>query len=222
MTTKSWGPAGSEAVQPGAHARPDEALVAAALDGDALAFDDLVYRHRHAAVRVASGIVGSIHAEDVVQEALLMAHDALASLKDRAKFSRWFLAITRWRALRVLRQESRRAAGRVTLDGPLLETLAELTSGPRDTEPGDELLIAALENIPPEYGEVIRYHFLHGLAHKKIAEFLDIPVSTVKWRCFRAKEILRCSLSPQPTCDDVCRKGCARFPSSPEFQIVAR
>ncbi|HEX7669428.1 MAG TPA: RNA polymerase sigma factor [Polyangiaceae bacterium] len=222
MTTKALDSGGDEAVQPAVRARPDEALVAAALDGDDLAFDDLVSRHRRAAVRVASGIVGSIHAEDVVQDVLLMAHGALASLKDRTKFSRWLLAITRWRALRVLRQESRHAVGRVTFDQRLLETLSELASDPRYTDAGDELLLAALENIPPEYGEVIRYHFLHGLAHKKIAEFLDIPLSTVKWRCFRAKEILRCSLSSEPTCDEICHKGCARFPASPEFRIAGR
>jgi RNA polymerase sigma-70 factor, ECF subfamily len=222
MTTKSRESSEGEAAPRAVEARPDEILVAAAIGGDHLAFDDLVSRHRQAAVRAAAGIVGSIHAEDVVQDALLMARRALASLKDRTNFSRWLLAITRWRALRVGRQESRHAVLRATLDERVLETLSELASDPRYTDAGDELLIAALENIPPEYGEVIRYHFLHGLAHKKIAEFLDIPLSTVKWRCFRAKEILRCSLSPQPACDEVCHTGCSRFPSSPVFKIAGR
>jgi RNA polymerase sigma factor (sigma-70 family) len=130
------------------------------------------------------------------------------------------MAITRWRALRVGRQESRHATGRVTLDGPLLETLSELAGTPRYSDAGDDLLLAALDNLPPDYGEVIRYHFLHGLPHKQIADFLDVPVSTVKWRCFRAKEILRCSLSPEPACDSICRKGCSKFPSAPSFQIA--
>jgi len=51
------------------------------------------------------------------------------------------------------------------------------------------------------------------LPHQRIAEFLDVPLSTVKWRCFRGKEILRCALSPEPTCPTVCRKGCAKFPN---------
>ncbi|HEX7669793.1 MAG TPA: RNA polymerase sigma factor [Polyangiaceae bacterium] len=196
--------------------RPDEVLVGAAIAGDELAFENLVSRYRHIAVRVAAGIVGSEDAEDVVQETLLMAHRALASLRDRTKFSRWLLAITRWRALRVRRHESQHAFGRVTLDESLLETLSDLASEPRRNEVGDELLLAALESIPPEYGEVIRYHFLHGLPHQKIAEFLDVPLSTVKWRCYRGKEILRCTLSPEPTCPKVCRKGCAKFPNATE------
>lgn len=219
MTTKSQESNGETAFR-AAEARPDESLVAAAIGGDELAFDDLVSRHRETAVRVAAGIVGPANAEDVVQDVLLMAHRALASLKDRSKFSRWLMAITRWRALRVGRKESRYASKHVALDGYLLETLSELASTPRFSDAGDDILLAALDNLPPDYGEVLRYHFLHGMPHKKIADFLDVPVSTVKWRCFRAKEILRCSLSAQPTCDAVCRQGCSRFPSSPAFQIA--
>jgi len=199
----------NEAVRPGVETRSDEILVAAAIEEDPSAFEDLVARHRPAALRVASGIVGSALAEDVVQDALLLAHRALASLQDRAKFSRWLLAITRWRALRVGRLESRHSVGRVTLDGTDLETFSHLASDPRQTDAGDGLLLAA---IPPEYAEVIRYHFLHDLPHQKIADFLGVPLSTVKWRCFRGKEILRCTLSSEPTCPTVCRKGCAKYP----------
>jgi RNA polymerase sigma-70 factor, ECF subfamily len=212
MITEAQRSNGDEAARRGAGSRPDEILVAAAIDGDELAFEDLVSRHRRVAVRAAAAIVGSNHAEDVVQDALLLAHRELSSLKDRTKFVRWLMAITRWRALRVGRQESRHAVGRVTFDDSHLETLSKLASDPRQTEEGDALLLAALENIPPEYAEVIRYHFLHDLPHQKIAEFLDVPLSTVKWRCFRGKEILRCALSPEPTCPSVCRKGCAKFP----------
>ncbi|HEX7670036.1 MAG TPA: RNA polymerase sigma factor [Polyangiaceae bacterium] len=188
-------------------------LVAAAIGGDEFAFEDLVSSHRSAAIRAAAAIVGSNHAEDVVQDALLIAHRELSSLQDRTKFLRWLLAITRWRALRVGRHESRHEVGRVTFDEAVLDTFSHLASDPRQTDEGDGLLLAALENIPPEYAEVIRYHFLHDLPHQKIAEFLGVPLSTVKWRCFRGKEILRCTLSPEPTCPTVCRKGCAKYPN---------
>jgi RNA polymerase sigma factor (sigma-70 family) len=202
-----------EAARIGAPVRDDETLVAAAIGGDDLAFEELVSRHRQTALRVAAGIVGPNQAEDVVQDSLLLAHRALASLKDRTKFSRWLMAITRWRALRASRKERRHSLGHVPLDESVLETLSDLASAPRQSDVGNELLIAALASIPPEYAEVIRYHFLHDLPHQKIAEFLDVPLSTVKWRCFRGKEILRCMLSPEPTCPTVCRKGCAKFPN---------
>jgi RNA polymerase sigma-70 factor (ECF subfamily) len=213
VTSKAQNSARDRALQPEGEARPDDALVAAVLEGDQTAFDELVARHRHVAVRVAASIVGQAYAEDVVQDALLLAHRELPALKDRSKFSRWLMAITRWRALRVSRKESRHTAGHVALDENALDTISHLATDPRQTDAGDDLLLKALESIPPEYAEVIRYHFLHDLPHQKIAEFLDVPLSTIKWRCFRGKEILRCTLSPEPTCPTVCRKGCARFPN---------
>lgn len=220
MTTKTSESHADEATPGTAEARPDENLVAAALEGDRHALESLGLRHRQAALSVATGIVGQDKAEQTVKDALLLAQGALSSLRDRSKFRRWFLAITRWWALRARRKANPPASDIPALEGHLLETLSELSSTPRSSEAGDALLIAALENLPPDYGEVLRYHFLHGLPHKQIAEFLDVPVSTVKWRCFRAKEILRCSLSPEPACDAVCHDGCSRFPSSPIFQIA--
>jgi len=211
-----------EAAQFRVEAQPDEALVVAAIGGDEFAFDDVVCRYRQAAVRVAGGIVGANHAEDIVQDALLIAHRSLASLKDRTKFSRWLLAITRWRALRAGRQERRRTFGHITLDESVLKTLSDLATTPRHADAEIELILAGLESIPPEYAEVLRYHFLHDLPHQKIAEFLDVPLSTVKWRCFRGKEILRCALSPEPTCPTVCRNGCVKFSGSPVFQITTK
>ena len=190
---------GKAAAPPGGKTPPDEILVTAALEGHESAFDELVSRHRPAAVRVAVGIAGLDRAEAVAEDAIRLARRALPSLKDRTKFSRWLLAITRWKALRAERLACKKAFGNgVMVDEPILETLSHLASDPRHTEAGDEILLAALECVPPEYAEVIRYHFLHGMPQQRVAEFLGIPLVTVKWCCVRGKEILRCVLSPEP------------------------
>lgn len=59
------------------------------------------------------------------------------------------------------------------------------------------MLLAALGRIPPEYAEVIRYHFLHDLPHQKNADFLGVPLSTVKWRCFRVPQGLHIMAGPE-------------------------
>jgi RNA polymerase sigma factor (sigma-70 family) len=197
MTARAQRP--RKGARTGTKSRPDEILVADTLDGHESAFDELVSRHRHAAVRVAVGIAGLEGAEAVAEDALRLARRALPSLKDRSKFSRWLLAITRWKALRAGRLAGRKAFGLgVMVDEPILETLSHLASDPRLTEAGDEILLAALECVPPQYAEVIRYHFLHGMQQQKVADFLGIPLLTVKWCCVRGKEILRGILSPEP------------------------
>ena len=90
---------------------PDETLVLAAALGDLRSFDVLALRYRSAAYRVAQVVAGNELAEDVVQEALLLAFKALPSIEEPSKFASWLYAITRHIALRMShrsREESRR------------------------------------------------------------------------------------------------------------------
>src|ERR671933_2461697 len=95
---------------------PDEVLVVAAMLGDLSAFDELCARYRAAVVRAAQGIVGRADAEDVAQDALLIAFKALPTLEAPSKFAAWLAAITRHRALRFSRRERAHHSGRVELD----------------------------------------------------------------------------------------------------------
>ena len=191
----------------------DEVLVESALGGDRDAFDTLVGRHRGAALRTAAFIVGADRGQDVVQDALLLAFRALPTLRDRTKFQRWLLTITRFKALRVSRIDSNRRAGTIPLDDALLKTLSDLACDPREERPGDGLLRGAIEEIPPAYAAVIRLHFLHGLPHRKISDLLGVSLPTVKWRCARGKElirdIIRPGTSPIARLETGC-KGCRR------------
>ena len=188
---------------------PDEEMVAAALEGDPEAFDVLTLRHRAAALRTATYVVGRDRAEDVVQDALLLAYRALRTLEDPSKFPRWLCTITRFRALRVGRSEGRRRGLQVTLSDAVLNSFSELACAPREEEKSDETLLEGLRRLPPSYAEVLRLHFLHGFPHKKIAEFLGISLPTVKWRCHRGKELLRGVLETGPVVAAMDRE-CAR------------
>jgi DNA-directed RNA polymerase specialized sigma24 family protein len=108
----------------------DESLVTAAIAGDEGAFSCLATRHRLAAVQVAAAIVGDDRAEDVVQDALLLAFWALPSMRDRSKFLLGLTAITRELAVMLGVAESRRVWNHVSLDGSL-EASPELACAPR-------------------------------------------------------------------------------------------
>src|ERR1051325_9190955 len=168
---------------------PDEFLVVAAILGSLDAFDELASRYRAAAVRVAQSIVGRDNAEDVAQDALLLAFKALPSIEDPAKFAAWLSAITRHRALRLGKRESLRQQGRVEIDNVLLENV-EALSRPFVQESSEELSLA-LEKISADYALVLRMRFLDEMPLKRIAAFLGVPVSTVKWRVHQGKKLLR-------------------------------
>jgi RNA polymerase sigma-70 factor, ECF subfamily len=170
---------------------PDEVLVVAAILGDLDAFDELAARYRSAVVRTAQAIVGREDAEDVAQDALLLAFKALPSIDEPPKFAAWLSAITRHRALRFGKRERSHQAGRVDLDEFLLERVQALGHPLVARPEGDDELKLALENVPAEYALVLRLRFFDEMPLKRIGAFLGAPLSTVKWRIHRGKQLLR-------------------------------
>jgi len=170
---------------------PDEMLVVAAILGDLDAFDELASRYRAAVVRTAQAIVGREDAEDVAQDALLLAFKALPSIEEPPKFAAWLSAITRHRALRFSKRERSHQAGRIDLDEFLLEQVQALAHPLVARPEGDDELKLALETVPADYALVLRLRFFDEMPLKRISAFLSAPLSTVKWRIHRGKQLLR-------------------------------
>ena len=187
---------------------PDEVLVMAAILGDLEAFEELVLRYRAAVVRLAGTIVGSDQAEDVAQDALLLAFKALPTLEEPGKFAAWLSAITRHRAFRFSKQERAQMDKRVAMDEVLLEKIDAL-SRPLLTNSysgrGVDLyghgsgveVMSALNQLPNEYALPLRLRFHDEMPLKRIAAFMGIPLSTVKWRLHYGKKLLREKLEDQ-------------------------
>lgn len=169
---------------------PDELLVIGAILGNLEAFEQLVVRYRPAVVRLARTIVGADHAEDVAQDSLLLAFKALPSIEEPRKFAAWLSAITRHRALRFGKSETAQSSKRVALDEALLENV-EALARPLIDKHEDESMIEALDSLPADYAMPLRLHFLDDMPLKRIAAFMGVPLSTVKWRIHHGKKLLR-------------------------------
>ena len=169
---------------------PDELLVVAAILGNLEAFEQLVLRYRPAVVRLARSIVGTDDAEDVAQESLLLAFKALPSIEEPSKFAAWLSAITRHRALRFSKSETTLTKKRVALDEALLENIEALAM-PFAEKERDEAMIKELDSLPADYAMPLRLHFLDDMPQNRIAAFMGVPLSTVKWRIHHGKKLLR-------------------------------
>jgi RNA polymerase sigma-70 factor, ECF subfamily len=169
---------------------PDELLVVAAILGNLEAFEELVLRYRPAVVRLARTIVGADYAEDVAQDSLLLAFKALPSIDEPGKFAAWLSAITRHRALRFNKSETAHMDRRVALDEALLEKLESLAK-PLGRKHEDEEMIKKLEELPADYAMPLRLKFLDEMPLNRIAAFMGLPLSTVKWRIHHGKKLLR-------------------------------
>ena len=176
---------------------PDEVLVLGAILGNLEAFEQLVLRYRPAVVRLARSIVGVADAEDVAQDALLLAFKALPTIEEPRRFAAWLSAITRHRALRFSKSEDKHLRKRVALDEALLANIealarpvAALAEQERDLE-----MVEALDSLPADYAMPLRLHFLDDMPLKRIAAFMGVPLSTVKWRIHHGKKLLRATVS---------------------------
>jgi RNA polymerase sigma-70 factor (ECF subfamily) len=177
---------------------PDETLVIAAILGDLRSFDALVLRYRAAAYRVAQSIAGNELAEDAVQESLLLAFKALPSIEEPAKFASWLYAITRHVAMRMSRSSRQERSRRVDLDQLLIEHSQALARPLIARDIFEEAWVrAAVDALDEDHRLILKLRFYDEMPLKRIADFLDLPLTTVKWRLHRAKQLLREKLRPE-------------------------
>ena len=159
---------------------------------DFASFDHNVLPHLRAAYNLARWLTRNDHdAEDVVQEAYLRAFRFFSGFRGGDSRA-WLLAIVRnvyftW-ARRNDSQESATVADDAveSIESPSLSPEARLLQ-----TADRERLRQALEDLPPEYREVIVLRELEELSYKEIAEIAGVPLGTVMSRLARARKRLQ-------------------------------
>ena len=172
----------------------DAELVVAALAGNTQAFDVLVTRYRRAMLTIAQQIVRNpTDAEDVVQDAFLRAFEALPQLSDLNRFGAWLHSITRNRALRYYKNASRYQP-QEDMEPHLNRTSDTSAEDPAhivERELTQQAIRDAIQELPSDYQAVIELYYWAEMPQKRMAEFLSVPLTTVKWRLHKAKEMLK-------------------------------
>ena len=167
----------------------DSELVYLVRRGDRRAASRLVERYLRACRAVALAVTGDeADADDVSQEAMVVAVTRIAECRDPARFGGWLLQIVRNRARNLARSPATRRA--VPLDerepSPAPSPVAEVER----RELRDRLL-GALAEIPERHREVILLHDLEGWKHREIGERLGLPEGTVRSHLHHARRRLR-------------------------------
>jgi len=158
-------------------------------------FEQAVLPHLDATYNLARWLTRNDHdAEDVVQEAYLRAYQYFGGFHG-ADGRTWLLAIVRNTCYTWLERNRPREPttpfdeerhGAVSAAGPEVPLL-------RGEE--RELLLRALERLPPEFREVLVLRELEGLSYKEIAGVTGAPLGTVMSRLARARERLQQDLT---------------------------
>lgn len=140
-------------------------------------------------------------AEEVTQDTFMrLWHKAALYDAGKGSFVTWLLTIARRIAIDTFRQQRR---------DPLLETLwidsstehwENALSANRD---GDlpRLMKVIIQDLPEEQRQVIELAYFYGMTHSQIAEYIALPLGTVKTRIRLGMEKLRAAWIDDPFTD---------------------
>jgi|SRR5262245_18919178 len=183
----------------------DAALVSRLVAGDADAFRQLMRRHNRMLFRTARAILkDDAEAEDVLQEAYLLAYRSIGAFRGDSKLSTWLVRIVANEALARLRKRARRAPV-VPLHAEFGEEMevepdmdVQLLENPECVALRGEMrrqLEARIDALPDGYRAVFVLRALEELSVEETAGCLGIPEATVRTRFFRARSLLREALA---------------------------
>jgi RNA polymerase sigma factor (sigma-70 family) len=131
-------------------------------------------------------------AEDVTQEALLQAYRTWSQVDPDAAggYVKWCYRIAHNLAIDLLRKKKPRSAE----DEEMERAVDKRTLRPEEVYEhrvqGNEVR-DCLMGLEEKYREVLILRFQEDMSYEQIAEVLELPVSTIETRLFRAKKMLR-------------------------------
>jgi RNA polymerase sigma-70 factor, ECF subfamily len=165
--------------------------VARAKRGEQTAFAELARAFLRAAYAVALAIVcRPADAEDVAQEAFVVALEKMETCREPERFGAWLLQIVRTRSLNWLDRRRLR-------DVPREEVVLAGTVEPPPAERAEQRqrLLAALQLLPEMQRQVVLLHDLDGWTHAEIAGALGISEVMSRQHLFQARRTLRGDLA---------------------------
>lgn len=175
---------------------PDEALVRRLRRSfDAVAFEQLVERHRGRTFRLIAAVLGpgmDAEAEEVTQEVFLQVFQRLDSFRFESRFSTWLYRMA-WR-----RAIDRKRLARHRLPHVAIDTLADRAAGGGAPAEEETMLRqidgprvrACAERLKEPYRTTVYLHYWLNQPVDEIALAMQTRPGTVKARLFRARRQL--------------------------------
>jgi len=161
--------------------------------GSLRVFSQFMREHETGLFNYVVRLVGSREeAEDITQEAFLQAYRNWTKI-DSAEpggYVKWCYRTAHNLAIDTLRKKKPRAIDDEELDR---------ATDARSLKPEDvfenrvqsNTIREAIQSLPEKYRDVLILRYQEELSYEQIAEALEVPLSTVETRIFRAKKMLR-------------------------------
>lgn len=122
-------------------------------------------------------------AKDALQNTFIKIYERAAQYQEPSNAGAWVFRLTRNVCIDMIRAERNH------------DEFDETAMPEQDPRPRDVLLQDALsteiEALPTIYREAVLLRDVQGHSYKEIASIVDAPLSTIKFRIFKAREMLR-------------------------------
>lgn len=170
--------------------RTDDELMREMVQGNILSFTELFNRYQSQVINFLYRLTNDYgKAEDMAQDCFLRVYHNAAAYKQQGKFKAWLFTV----ALNLARTCLSRSAERmkpISLESPDSDSTQGIVLKDNSPSPSavvermetEEMVRAAVEELPLEQREVILLKHFHNLKFNEIAIILDCPVDTVKSR----------------------------------------
>lgn len=187
------------------HAEEFPSLLRAAQGGDERAFATLIRQYRRVVEGAAQRILSTDeYVADAVQEATYKIYRALPRFED-GNFCSWITRIVTNTCYDHLRRQKRRQA--YSLDALTDFDKGKLLHGARPVDEVVEpervalqrermqMMLDAIDRLPRRQRSVVLLVDIHGMDYDEAAQYLDVPMGTIKSRLSRARATLRDELT---------------------------
>jgi len=175
-------------------------LILKCKNGNVEAFEELVLKYQRQIYTVAYRFMGNHEdASDLAQEAFIKAYKSIDRFRGESSLKTWLYHIV----ANVCRDELRkRKKGQVlSLDAPISTEEGEITRQTEDwtnapyliyeSKEAQYFIQEAINQLTPEYKEVIILREIQGFSYEEIAQHLGCSLGTIKSRLNRARKAMR-------------------------------
>ena len=168
----------------------EEAIIRHCLEGDADSYSILVDRYKTMVNNVAYRMLGdSDTAKDIAQDSFIAAYSGLGQFRFGSTFSSWLYSIV----LNKCRDHLRLTKETVSTD-EIADIRPDSGFSPEQAAAANQsadILQRALDELSPEYREVLILKHIEGLDYQEISAIAGTSIAALKVRAHRGREMLR-------------------------------
>jgi len=172
----------------------DAEIITEVIVGNSEAYGLLVHKYQGAVYGLCYHLTGNFaDAQDLAQEAFIQAYLSLGQLRVLDCFAGWLRQIASNLCKRWL---EKRKSDVISIDKVDRENLVTQRSVLRPDEELEkkelhEAVMKVVESLPEHYRLAVTLYYMDGMDYAEISNFLEVPISTVRGRLYKARQLLK-------------------------------